>query len=182
MSYTLSAFQTVGPYFSIGLDPLYRHDLAPDSSLNERIRIEGRVTDGKGDPIPDAVLESWQADSKGRFHTEQNDCEFFCGFGRFTVDSRGYFQFTTIMPGQVAYDATRFQAPHIAINLQMRGLLNRLVTRIYFEGQAANESDPVLNMVPSDRRKTLLAHKDSSGHYQFNLVMQGLNETVFFEI
>lgn len=181
MTHTLTSFQTVGPYFSIGLSPLYTNNLAQYAPLENSIKIEGRVIDSEGKPIPDAVIEIWQADSYGHYNADITNNSSFRGFGRCAVDDKGHYQFDTIKPGPVPYTDGRLQAPHIAVNLQMRGLLNQLITRIYFADEPANEVDPVLHLVQKERRDTLIAVKNSDNIYQFNFIMQGIGETVFFD-
>ncbi len=188
----LTSSQTVGPFFHDCLlcTELQRNTLAPAEAIGERIRIEGRVMDGDGQVVPDAVLEIWQADHNGRHHhpdTNTNDLPAaFRGFGRTGTDADGVYWFETIKPGRVAFDDTTLQSPHICMAVFARGLLNHLYTRIYFADEPANADDPVLRCVPVERRPTLLAQPDSEGHasavYRFNIVLQGAGETVFFNI
>jgi len=175
--------QTVGPYFKIGLNRLCESDLAKTGVPGERIAIEGRVLDANGALIPDAVLEIWQADTTGRYHTPEDGDTIFTGFGRIPTDSAGVFRFQTIKPGAVTDPNLGLQAPHINVTVLMRGLLRHLVTRIYFSGEAANAVDPVLALVPEDRRETLIAKPSAPGssQLQWNVVMQGDGETVFFD-
>lgn len=182
MELVLSSFQTVGPYFSIGLSPLYRHNLTEGVTDTDTIKITGRVIDGDGVPVPDAVIEIWQADSAGIYSDSCTSRPGFRGYGRSSTDEWGHYQFTTIKPGGVAFGDGRMQAPHIAVNLQMRGLLNRLVTRIYFDNEPANQSDPVLNLIPEERRGTVIARMSANNVYVFDFNLQGENETVFFDI
>ena len=167
--------QTVGPFFAYGLTPNGKYDwndaftnnlVTPDTS-GERIRIEGRVFDGDGAPVPDCMLEIWQADAQGRFADPQDKRALpnssFKGFGRFGTDANGGYAFDTIKPGQVADPDGKPQAPHILLAVFARGMLLHLYTRIYFDGEAANAADPVLALVPADRR----AHADrdaQAGH------------------
>jgi protocatechuate 3,4-dioxygenase alpha subunit len=188
--------QTVGPFFKYGLTPNGQYDwndaftgnlVTPDTS-GERIRIEGRVFDGDGQPVPDCMLEVWQADSQGRFADPQDKRALpnatFRGFGRCGTDANGAYAFDTIMPGQVPDPDGKPQAPHILLAVFGRGMLRHLYTRIYFGGEAANEADPVLALVPADRRATLIAACESGGGavYRLDLRLQGDNETVFFDI
>jgi len=179
--------QTVGPFFSIGLDWMNRSVLA-EGSAGERVAIKGRVLDGDGQPVPDAVLEIWQADAEGHYHhpehaPSQNDSARFLGFGRIPTDDRGQFSFTTIKPGPVHGPEGKSQAPHLQISVFMRGLLKQLVTRMYFPDEPLNASDPVLQVVPESRRETLIARqtKPEQNSLEWNLRLQGGNETVFFD-
>jgi protocatechuate 3,4-dioxygenase alpha subunit len=189
MSLLATPSQTVGPYFRIGLQWLHCENLAPDGVSGERVVVQGRVLDGDGVPVPDAVLEIWQANSYGKYaHPEdQQDKPFdpgFRGYGRVPVNQDGVFRFTTIKPGPVPGPEGREQAPHLVISVFMRGLLKRLVTRMYFPGDARNVADPILNLVEPQRRATLVSSQcaDGSGLLEWNLVLQGVNETVFFDI
>jgi protocatechuate 3,4-dioxygenase alpha subunit len=183
----MSASQTVGPFFSIGLEHLNRAELPIPGILGTVITIRGQILDGDRQPVPDAVLEIWQADSEGKF--SENSCEaetrgpvLFTGFARIPTDAAGRFELRTIKPGCVRDGAEEMQAPHIATFVFMRGLLKPLYTRIYFSGEMANDADPVLDLVPAARRSTLIASKEQgSDSYQWNVVLQGENETVFFE-
>jgi protocatechuate 3,4-dioxygenase, alpha subunit len=187
--------QTVGPYFSFALTSAqYGYDLASiaDGRLaasdtpGQRIRIEGRVFDGKGEVIPDAMIEIWQADEQGRYAhpaDPRGSNVGFKGFGRMGTgtDAQARFIFDTIKPGSV--DGK--QAPHINVVVFMRGLPAHAFTRIYFsEEEAANARDPVLATVPAERRGTLIATRDRSAGdvvYRFDIRMQGPDETVFFD-
>lgn len=189
--------QTVGPFFKYGLTPVGQYDwndaftnnlVTPDVS-GDRIRIEGRVFDGDGVPVPDCMLEIWQADSQGRFADPKDKRALpnakFRGFGRCATDANGAFAFDTIMPGQVADPDGKPQAPHILLAVFARGMLRHFYTRIYFGGEAANEDDPVLALVPADRRATLIAAREpgnGNALYRLDLRLQGDNETVFFDI
>jgi len=179
--------QTVGPFFSIGLDRLNRADLA-EGNTGERVAIQGRVIDGDGQPVPDAILEIWQADAAGRYHHPEqagapHGATSFFGFGRIPTDEHGRFSFTTIKPGPVHSLDGRPQAPHLQISVFMRGLLKQLVTRIYFPDEPLNASDPVLQIVPESRRETLIARQSAAkkNTLEWNVCLQGGNETVFFD-
>jgi protocatechuate 3,4-dioxygenase, alpha subunit len=185
--------QTVGPFFSLGLDRPEWRDLTSGNPQGERIVIEGRVVDGDGMPVPDAVLEIWQANAAGRYaHPDdmQNDKPLdpnFRGFGRCATDAEGRFHFTTVKPGSVPGRGNRLQAPHINVLLLSRGLLIHLHTRIYFEGEAANAADPLLSSIEdANVRGTLVARHEGGGgspaHYRWDIVMQGDNETAFLEL
>ncbi len=186
---------TVGPFFLFGLIPstyggtdiITSNLVTPDAS-GEKIRVEGRVFDGDGVPVPDAVVEIWQADAAGRYahpaDTRALPNARFKGFGRAPTDSAGRYSFDTIKPGAAPGPNDKMQAPHIAVNLFARGILKQMITRIYFSDEAANKDDPVLNLVPQDRRATLIAKRqdqEGQGVYAFDFRMQGKDETVFFE-
>ena len=179
--------QTVGPFFSIGLAPLNRTNLA-EGSASEQITIRGRVLDGDGHGVPDALLEIWRADPDGRYpHPEdtqsQNTAASFFGFGRSPTDEQGQFSFITTRPGPVHDPEGNPQAPHLQISVFMRGLLRQLVTRLYFPQEPLNASDPVLQVVPESRRETLIARQAESteNSLEWNVCLQGPNETVFFD-
>ena len=182
MSLHTTTSQTVGPYLHIGLNWLIIEKLAQAGVPGERISIEGRVVDGDGKPVNDAMLEIWQADSRGKYGGKR-----FRGFGRSATDANGIFRFRTIKPGRVASPAgqpsDKLQAPHIAVNIFMRGQLKQLVTRIYFPGDSANSADPVLRLVPAERRATLIAKKVAGkpGALKWDVFLQGRDETVFFD-
>ncbi|MGE0716125.1 MAG: protocatechuate 3,4-dioxygenase subunit alpha [Alphaproteobacteria bacterium] len=187
MTLVVTPSQTVGPFVHLGFDPMTVADIAGDAP-GGRIVVSGRVLDGAGAPIPDAVLELWQADGDGRYrHPEDRaadvDAPGFLGFGRVPTDADGRFRFTTLMPGAVQGPGNTLQAPHIVVCLFMRGLLRHLFTRIYFEGEAANATDPILGLVEdAARRDTLVARRQADGGYRWDVVMQGERETVFFDI
>jgi len=189
--------QTVGPYFKYGLTPsgeyvwndAFTNNLVTSDASGERIRVEGRVFDGDGAPVPDSMLEIWQADAQGRFSDPQDQRALpnssFRGFGRCGTDANGDYAFDTIKPGQVSDPDGKPQAPHLLLAVYARGMLLHLYSRIYFDGEAANANDPVLALVPSDRRATLIAtHKPGTGNavYGFDICLQGDNETVFFDV
>jgi protocatechuate 3,4-dioxygenase alpha subunit len=179
-----TASQTVGPFFHIGLDPLCRKELADPDVPGERVEIEGHVLDGDGNPVPDALLEIWQADAGGQYPSEaENSVKGFRGFGRIPTDKGGRFRFRTIKPGSIVGQDGAVHAPHLNISLFMRGLLLRLVTRMYFPNEG-NDRDPVLSLVEPDRRATLIAqtHPAAQNILRWNIVLQGEHETVFFEI
>jgi protocatechuate 3,4-dioxygenase alpha subunit len=189
--------QTVGPFFKYGLTPDGKYDwndaftsdlVTPDAS-GERIRIEGRVFDGDAAPVPDAMLEIWQADAQGRFADPQDNRALpnaaFRGFGRCGTDANGEYSFDTIKPGSVPDPDGTPQAPHVLLAIFARGMLLQLYTRIYFDGEAANSADPVLALVPADRRGTLIAAREvgpGGAVYRFDIRLQGEGETVFFDV
>jgi protocatechuate 3,4-dioxygenase alpha subunit len=186
----LTPSQTAGPFFHPGLlrEDCRRNVLVQPATTGERIRIEGCVYDGDSAPVPDALVEIWQANSHGRYHhpSDQRDLPLdagFSGFGRAGTDDVGHFWFETVKPGPVPFDADRPQAPHIGVTVFARGLLNHLMTRLYFEDEPANAGDPVLLCVPPERRPTLLARRQETSHmavYRFDVILQGPGETVFF--
>jgi protocatechuate 3,4-dioxygenase, alpha subunit len=188
MTLPATTSQTVGPFFGIGLKWHYVDNLAGAGAHGEKIEIAGRVLDGDGQPIPDAVLELWQADADGKYahhgDTQQKPVDpEFSGFGRIPTAEDGTFRFTTIKPGQVPGPDGQLQAPHIVVSVFMRGLLRRLVTRIYFPDEPCNHDDFALNLVEPARRNTLIAGKSATGgaHFEWNIIMQGPDETVFFD-
>lgn len=165
--------QTVGPFFAIGFGWCTRVVLAGPEVEGERVALTGRVLDGDRRPVVDAVLELWQADARGRLGAPG-----FRGFGRVATDGEGRFRVETIRPGSI--DG---QAPHLAVGVFARGLLRRLVTRVYFPGDGLDE-DGVLARVPAERRATLVARAVAgAGHdLAWDIVLQGDGETVFFEV
>lgn len=190
----LTGSQTVGPFFH---DCLMREDarcdaLASPDDEGPRIRIEGRVLDGDGAAVPDAVLELWQANRHGRFNhpLDQRDLPLdpaFTGYGRIATDGDGWFRVTTVKPGAVPFDERAMQAPHIALTVMGRGLLNHLYTRLYFDDEPENARDPILQRVPAERRTTLIAARNASAAgidtvYRIDIVLQGTGETVFFDL
>ena len=184
--------QTVGPFFHLALDRSGWADLAGDGAKGERIVVEGRVTDGDGAPVADACLELWQANAAGRYaHPDDRGTDrpldpHFRGFGRVSTDAQGNFRFATVRPGPVPGRGNAQQAPHIAVALFARGLLKQLCTRIYFAGEPLNDTDPVLLSIDDPaRRETLLAARRPSSEpplWHLDIIMQGTNETVFFDI
>jgi protocatechuate 3,4-dioxygenase, alpha subunit len=180
--------QTVGPFFSIGLDRLRANNLAGPGVSGKRLTIEGQVLDGDGQPVPDAVIEIWQANTHGKYahpeDTQEKPLEpGFSGYGRVPTDDNGQFRFTTIKPGSVPGPGGKPQAPHLVVSVFMRGLLKRLVTRIYFPGEPTNDSDFILSLVEPARRPTLIARKvqGQDDLLRWNVVLQGSEETVFFD-
>jgi len=187
--------QTVGPYFRYGLTPVgayawndaFSNDLLTPDVSGERIRIVGRVFDGDGNAVPDSMLEIWQADAQGRFVNSQDTRgvpnSAFKGFGRCGTNPHGEFSFHTVKPGSVPRPKGKPQAPHIVMAVFARGMTRQTMTRIYFEGDAANAADPILALVPDERRSTLIASKENgAATYRFDVHLQGDNETVFFDL
>lgn len=175
--------QTVGPFYSIGFEWMMGTDLTVAGAAGERITIRGKIVDGDGLPVPDAVLEIWQADAKGQYADPQQIAGGgFTGFGRIPTDDQGAFSFITIKPGIVRDEGGDGQAPHIVVSIFMRGLLTRLVSRIYFPGEPSNALDPTLRLVPESRRGTVIARQaDSPGELEWVVRLQGKDETVFFD-
>jgi protocatechuate 3,4-dioxygenase alpha subunit len=178
--------QTIGPFFAYSLTPrayggpeLATEQVAADGVAGERIRIEGAVYDGAGAPVGDAMIEIWQADPQGRFHAAGN--AGFTGFGRAETNAEGGFYFDTVRPGALPGPDGTQQAPHLAVSIFARGILTRLVTRIYFSDEPANAADPVLALVPEARRGTLIARRGADGTFRLDIRLQGEDETVFFE-
>ena len=181
--------QTVGPFFALGLDRPEWADMTRDNPAGERIVIEGEVRDGDGAPVPDAVIELWQANAAGRYNSpsdNQTDKKIdpnFIGFGRASTDGQGRFKITTVKPGPVPGRGNALQAPHINVAFFARGLLKQLFTRIYFADEAGNASDPLLSGIDDGNvRNTLIARKSKSGAYRFDFILQGKNETAFLDI
>jgi protocatechuate 3,4-dioxygenase alpha subunit len=186
MSLRGSTSQTIGPYLRIGLEWMVIEDLAPAGVAGDRVSIEGRVIDGEGKPVNDAAVEVWQANSQGKYASPADSQDKpvetgFRGYGRSLTDDAGAFRFSTIKPGRVPGPDGKLQAPHLVVTVFMRGLLKQLVTRMYFPDDPSNAEDPVLATVPAERRSTLIARKRADGTHEWNLVLQGRNETVFFD-
>jgi protocatechuate 3,4-dioxygenase alpha subunit len=187
MSLQTTSSQTIGPYFHIGFTWLITDDLAPAGVSGERIAIEGRIVDGDGNAVSDAVVEIWQANAHGRYahpdDTQDRPLEpQFKGFGRVTTDNDGVFRFTTIKPGRVPAPGGGLQAPHLNVTILTRGLLKHLITRMYFPDEPANDEDPVLRRVPAERRQTLIATtRDRKSGLKWSVILQGRDETVFFD-
>ncbi len=189
MSLQATTSQTVGPYFKIGLHWLNCDNLVGENVSGERVTIQGRVFDGDEVPVPDAILEIWQANAHGKYaHPEDTQDKplepGFKGYGRVPVSAEGLFRFATIKPGPVPGPDGNQQAPHLAVSVFMRGLERRLVTRIYFPDEPRNAEDFILNLVEPGRRSTLIAQKTGGrpGVLEWNVVLQGSNETVFFDL
>jgi protocatechuate 3,4-dioxygenase, alpha subunit len=180
--------QTVGPFFEFGLLRPPQPELVPPGTPGS-IRIEGTVFDGEGMPVPDAMLEVWQASPAGRYaHAEDGRSHLaieqsFTGFGRNGTDAGGTYWFRTVKPGIVPWVDGRPQAPHLNLSIFARGLVHRLVTRMYFPDEdAANAADPVLaSLEDSTARETLIA-TTGDGVLRFDLHLQGEGETCFFQI
>lgn len=182
-----SASQTAGPYWHLVDFPEWadttRH-FADRLPPGERITLTGRVTDGAGDPVRDAMVEIWHADPKGEYPDPEGPPGEFQGYGRCATDKEGTFRFTTLKPGPVPAggQANTMQAPHVALAVFARGLLSHLSTRLYFEGEPLNETDPVLNAVEPARRGTLIARQTAPGIWTLDLRLQGEGETVWMAV
>jgi protocatechuate 3,4-dioxygenase alpha subunit len=141
------------------------------------VTVEGRVLDGDGQPVTDAVIEIWQADPHGRYADPA-----FHGFGRVATNATGNYRFATVKPGRIAGPGAVLQAPHLLVAVFARGLLKHVLTRMYFPDEPANTADPVLALVTADRRPTLIARARGEGMLAWDIVLQGQNETVFFDV
>ena len=173
MSLARTPSQTVGPFFDFGLCARPASDLVGVGSPGA-IQIEGVVLDGAGAPVPDGLVEIWQADADGRY-----DGGF--GWGRCATDDAGRYAFTTVKPGAVQEPDGSTQAPHISVLCFSRGLLKPVLTRLYFPDEAANADDPVLRSIAGDdERATLVARATAPGRYGFDITLQGDGQTVFF--
>lgn len=177
----ITASQTVGPFFRDGLAWKDGDRGFPPETPGRQIAVEGRVVDGNGDPVPDALLEFWQPDASGKFGgPTPASC---AGFGRVPTDGTGRFAFTTVLPGRVPGADGALQAPHLAVTILARGLTHHLHTRVYFEGEAANADDAVLRRA-GPRAATLVAQRPGreGGAYRWDVSLQGAHETVFLEV
>lgn len=169
-----SASQTIGPYWHLLHDPSWA-DLTRFGAEGERIVLSGTITDGDGLPVGDACVEIWQASPEAN--------ERFPGFGRAATDAAGRFRFTTLKPGPVPGRGNAQQAPHIALRIMARGLMQGLVTRAYFENEPLNETDPLLSAIGDPaRRATLIARDAGSGTWHLAIRLQGAGETAFLDL
>jgi protocatechuate 3,4-dioxygenase alpha subunit len=183
----VTSFQTVGPFFDVALRTRAQMEMVRPETHGERITIEGVLLDGTGSPIPDGLVEIWQADASGRYaHPDDPrgaDADpSFSGYGWRHTTENGGFRFETIKPGAVEAPDGRVQAPHIMVSVMGRGILTRFITRLYFEDDPANDRDPILALVPAARRRTLIARPTGEGRYRFDIRIQGPGETVFFDV
>jgi len=188
MSEVPTASQTVGPFFSIGLSGLCRAELTAHAAAGESVAVRGRVLDGDGQTVPDAMLEVWHADGDGKYDSRtaanrESVAGVPAGFGRIATNEEGEFRFATKRPGKVDGPDGQVHAPHLVLVIFMRGLQRHLVTRMYFAGESANASDPILQLVPAERQATLLAAPSAGAPDEFlwDIRLQGEHETVFFE-
>ena len=204
--------QTVGPFFHYGLPWKGGADLVGKSDMGARpelfaeehwmlklssssgtptgevIEIAGRIFDGEGTPLPDAMVELWQANAAGRYASDDDPRgdvpvdPHFVGFGRAATGDDGVWRFRTIFPGRVPGPCNSLQAPHLALSILGRGIVKRLATRLYFAGADGNDTDPVLSRVPAERRDTMIAVLRDDGSWWLDIVLQGERETVFFDL
>jgi protocatechuate 3,4-dioxygenase, alpha subunit len=183
--------QTVGPFFHFCLttDKCSVERIASPETKGERMRLTIRVLDGDGVGLNDSMIEIWQANAEGKYnHPDDTQAKpvdpCFHGFGRMGTSEDGLCEFETIKPGQVPGPGNVPQAPHLNVAVFARGMLKQLYTRIYFAADPGNQEDPVLALVPPERRETLMAHPDParSNRWRFDLRLQGGDETVFFDV
>lgn len=178
--------QTVGPFLSTVLPWPDGPDVVPEGTPGA-VRIVGRLTDGAGEAVPDGLVETWQADPAGRFAHPDDPrgagAQGFRGFGRCPTDADGAFAFRTVKPGPLPAGDGALEAPHLDVSVFARGLLNRLVTRLYFpDEQEANTADPVLASLEADERPRLVARAEPDGTLRFDIRLQGESETPFFRL
>ncbi len=180
--------QTVGPYFAMRL-PFPAGPYVVPAGTPGAVTVYGRLLDGAGDPVPDGMVETWQADPAGRFaHPDDPrgplpDGDAFRGFGRCPTGHDGSYKIVTVKPGPLPFGGGRTEAPHLNVSVFARGMLDRVVTRLYFPDEpAANDADPVLAAVPAGRRSTLVAVPAADGLLRFDIRLQGDGETVFFDL
>jgi protocatechuate 3,4-dioxygenase alpha subunit len=178
--------QTVGPFFAIALPWAGTAEVAPPGTAGA-VRIRGRVLDGAGAPVPDALLETWQADPAGRFDHPDDPrgagALGFGGFGQCATGADGGFSLLTVKPGALPAPGGGVEAPHLDVSVFARGLLTRLVTRIYFPDEAeANAADPVLRSIADPAARATLIAVAEEGGLRFDIRLQGDDETVFFEL
>lgn len=189
MDLTPTPSQTAGPFFHLGFSRTFDGRIATPDAKGEHLRLICRVLDGDGTPLPDAMIELWQANSEGKYHcTDDPQAKSLDpglrGFGRLATIEDGTCTFETIKPGRVPGPQDTLQAPHFNVSVFARGILKRLATRIYFSGDPTNPEDPVLALVPTNRRETLMAQSDTArpGTWRFDIHLCGDRETVFFDV
>src|SRR5271165_4561980 len=187
MDLTPTPSQTAGPYLHLGLTEARSISrIACDGVKGQRVWLTFRVLDGEGVPVPDAMIELWQADSEGNYERSGGSEVgiVFGGFGRMATAEEGSCTFETIRPGCVAGPGETVQAPHINVSILGRGILKRLSTRVYFAAEPANAADPIMALVPEDRRPTLLAQPNPAraSNWMFDVRLRGEGETVFFDV
>jgi protocatechuate 3,4-dioxygenase, alpha subunit len=190
MKLPVTPSQTVGPYFHLGLTAQHAVGcVAGPGAKGEPVRLIFAVLDGDGKPVNDAMIEIWQANADGKYNhpddTQDKAADPACpGFGRMGTDENGMCEFASVKPGRVPGVGDSLQAPHLNVSVFARGLLKRLVTRVYFAGDRANDEDPVLALVPADRREMLLARPDAeqARTWRFTVRLSGERETVFFDV
>lgn len=178
--------QTIGPFLSMVLPWPDGPDVVPEGTPGA-VRIVGRLTDGAGAPVPDGLVETWQADPAGRFaHPDDPRGPVepgFRGFGRCPTDADGEFWVRTVKPGPLPAGGDALEAPHVDVSVFARGLLNRLVTRLYFpDEEAANAADPLLATLDEEERSRLVARAEPDGTLRFDIRLQGEGETPFFRL
>ncbi|HEY3825227.1 MAG TPA: protocatechuate 3,4-dioxygenase subunit alpha [Bryobacteraceae bacterium] len=189
-----TAIQPIGPFYHFALTPGWAASdssagtMAGPEARGEHIHLTVRLLDKDGKPVTNGMIELWQADAGGKYDhpadTQEKTADpAFRGFGRLATDDNGLCLFETVKPGQTPGLKGQMQAPHISVSVFAPGLLRRVVTRIYFEGDPANATDEILALVPEDRRPTLMAHAGSEAcEWQFDLYLTGPCETVFFDV
>ncbi|HEX4485703.1 MAG TPA: protocatechuate 3,4-dioxygenase subunit alpha [Terriglobales bacterium] len=185
-----TASQTVGPFFHLGCTETRAVScLASSDADGEHVQVTCRVLDGDGMPVSDAMVELWQANAAGKYNhpedTQGNATDpQCCGFGRLETSNDGICTFETVKPGRVPGNDGTLQAPHLSVSIFARGVLKRLATRIYFAGDPANDEDPILALVPVERRATLMAVANASipSDWHLDIHLCGEHETVFFDI
>ncbi|HEY2896960.1 MAG TPA: protocatechuate 3,4-dioxygenase subunit alpha [Gemmatimonadaceae bacterium] len=183
----LTPFQTVGPFFAICLSDSGCARIATERAAGRHITVEGTVRDGAGAVVPDSLIEIWQANAAGRYaHPDDHQSKpldpDFTGYGRAPTDDEGHFAIETVMPGRVPGPHGTLQAPHLLLGILARGILTRLVTRIYFADEPSTAEDPILSLVPAERRATIIAIPVGDDRYRFDLTLQGAGESVFFDV
>jgi protocatechuate 3,4-dioxygenase, alpha subunit len=189
MTLEITPIQTVGPYFSLGLMHNRDNVLVQPDTQGKSIRIEGHIFDGDGDPVFNVLIEIWQANAAGRYNhpLDQRPLPLdpnFIGFGRASTDTNGYYWFQTIKPGEVPHDGNTMLAPHIVVLVHASGVAYPLLTRMYFEDDPRNESDPLLQRLSEDRRQSLFAKLEQRGGeniYRFDIVLRGQAEELVLE-
>lgn len=187
MSKGLTPSQTIGPFYFGTIIKAYRADLAPVGTAGERLELALTLHDANGAIVPDGLFEIWQANSHGRYNHPDDRRNLpldagFEGYGRASTDTSGTAHFGTVRPGRVPWPAGGMQAPHVNVSIFARGVLNRLATRVYFDGDPVNGEDPVLKMLPAARRAGLMAKRDSQGTWRLPIYLGGAQETVFFDV
>ena len=191
MAKGLTPSQTIGPFYWGTLVNAYNCDLAPTGVAGERIEVALVLHDAEGAVVPDGLFEIWQANSHGRYNHPEDRRNLpldsgFEGYGRASTFTDGSSRFSTVKPGRVPWpyggEGGGLQAPHINVSIFARGVLNRLATRLYFDGDPALGEDPVLKMIEPARRDTLIARRDDGGRWRLPIHLGGPRETVFFDI
>ena len=186
MTLPVTPSQTIGPFFAVGLPWPDGPNVVPEGTPGA-VRVGGRVVDGAGDPVPDALIETWQADPEGRFAHPDDPrgpaASGFRGFGRCPTDAEGRWAIRTVRPGPLPAPGGGLEAPHINVSVFARGLLNRLVTRVYFPDEPeANAADPVLASIPEAAARARLVAMAEGDRLRFDLHLQGDQETPFLAI